>query len=83
VDGGGGGGGPLGLRPGRLKMKLLYTGQCGFYVYSVAALLVWETRRKDFGVMMTHHIITIFLITYSYADGYVYAALYISHKRSA
>ncbi|CAK9210723.1 unnamed protein product [Sphagnum troendelagicum] len=53
----------------KLKMKLLYTGQCGFYVYSVAALLVWETRRKDFGVMMTHHIITIFLITYSYADG--------------
>ncbi|PPD66931.1 hypothetical protein GOBAR_DD36185 [Gossypium barbadense] len=29
--------------------------QCGFYIYSIAALLTWETRRKDFAVMMSHH----------------------------
>ena len=40
--------------------------QCGFYVYGVAALLAWETRRKDFAVMMSHHVITIILIAYSY-----------------
>lgn len=54
----------------RFKLKMLYALQCGFYIYSVAALLVWETRRKDFGVMMTHHIITIGLIIFSYIDGY-------------
>ncbi|XP_010479451.1 PREDICTED: LAG1 longevity assurance homolog 2-like [Camelina sativa] len=44
--------------------------QCGFYVYSVAALLAWETRRKDFAVMMSHHIITIILIGSSYLVGF-------------
>ncbi|MBA0619815.1 hypothetical protein Godav_005614, partial [Gossypium davidsonii] len=40
--------------------------QCGFYIYSIFALLTWETRRKDFSVMMSHHIITSILIGYSY-----------------
>ncbi|XP_002989967.2 ASC1-like protein 3 [Selaginella moellendorffii] len=51
------------------ELKLLYTFQGGFYVYSVAALLVWETRRKDFSVMMTHHVITIVLIAGSFITG--------------
>lgn len=55
----------------RFQLTLFYTFQCGFYIYSVAALLVWETRRKDFSVMMTHHIVTIGLIAYSYITGYV------------
>ncbi|KAA8536198.1 hypothetical protein F0562_028676 [Nyssa sinensis] len=50
----------------RLPLKLFYMCQCGFYIYSIAALLKWETRRKDFSVMMSHHIITVFLIGYSY-----------------
>ncbi|BBH09563.1 Alpha-amylase 1 [Prunus dulcis] len=33
-----------------------HMGQCGFYTYSIGALLTWETRRKDFSVMMAHHI---------------------------
>nr|GMC87616.1 LAG1 longevity assurance homolog 2-like [Ipomoea batatas] len=45
---------------------LIYMCQCGFYVYSIVALLVWETRRKDFAVMMSHHIVTVILISYSY-----------------
>lgn len=53
----------------KLKLKLYYTAQCGFYIYSVAALLFWETRRKDFAVMMTHHVITVGLIAYSYITG--------------
>lgn len=53
----------------KYKLKLYYIGQCAFYIYSVAALLFWETRRKDFSVMMTHHIVTIGLVGYSYTTG--------------
>uniref|UniRef100_A0A5B7B3H5 TLC domain-containing protein n=1 Tax=Davidia involucrata TaxID=16924 RepID=A0A5B7B3H5_DAVIN len=50
----------------RLPLKLFYLCQCGFYIYSIAALLTWETRRKDYSVMMSHHIVTVILIGYSY-----------------
>ncbi|KAJ7528595.1 hypothetical protein O6H91_15G009500 [Diphasiastrum complanatum] len=53
----------------KFQLKVFYTFQCGFYIYSVAALLVWETRRKDFNVMLTHHILTIGLIAFSYITG--------------
>ncbi|KAK1402534.1 LAG1 longevity assurance-like [Heracleum sosnowskyi] len=49
-----------------LPVKLYYMCQCGFYLYSIGALVKWETRRKDFSVMMSHHIITVILISYSY-----------------
>jgi len=49
-----------------LPLKLYYMCQCGFYTYSIAALLTWETRRKDFSVMMSHHVITVALIGCSY-----------------
>ena len=35
-------------------------------VASVFMLIFWETRRKDFAVMMTHHVATITLIALSY-----------------
>ncbi|KAJ4886915.1 LAG1 longevity assurance-like protein 2 [Raphanus sativus] len=54
----------------KLPIKLYYMCQCGFYVYGVAALLAWETRRKDFAVMMSHHVITIILISYSYLTSF-------------
>ncbi|KAI3448107.1 hypothetical protein Pfo_004772 [Paulownia fortunei] len=50
----------------KLPVKLIYMCECGFYIYSIAALLTWETRRKDFSVMMSHHVITVILIAYSY-----------------
>nr|XP_043629645.1 ceramide synthase LOH2 [Erigeron canadensis] len=50
----------------KFSLELVYMCQCGFYIYSIAALLLWETRRKDFAVMMSHHIITVFLIGHSY-----------------
>ncbi|XP_011092574.1 LAG1 longevity assurance homolog 2 [Sesamum indicum] len=50
----------------KLPVKLFYMCQCGFYGYSIAALLTWETRRKDFSVMMSHHIVTVILISLSY-----------------
>ncbi|CAK9181236.1 unnamed protein product [Ilex paraguariensis] len=54
----------------KLPLKLIYMCQCGFYLYSITALLTWETRRKDFSVMMSHHIITVFLIGYSYITSF-------------
>ncbi|KAK1263168.1 ASC1-like protein 3 [Acorus gramineus] len=51
------------------SVKLFYMCQCGFYIYSIAALLTWETRRKDFAIMMSHHIITTILMGYSYVTG--------------
>ncbi|KAJ6822305.1 ASC1-like protein 3 [Iris pallida] len=50
----------------KCSLKLFYMCQCGFYMYSIAALLTWETRRKDFSIMMSHHIITSVLIGYSF-----------------
>ncbi|KAJ4716317.1 LAG1 longevity assurance like [Melia azedarach] len=50
----------------KIPLKLFYMCQCGFYIYSIAALITWETRRKDFSVMMSHHVITVILIGYSY-----------------
>ncbi|XP_058089496.1 ceramide synthase LOH2 [Magnolia sinica] len=50
----------------KFSLKLYYMCQCGFYIYSIAALLTWETRRKDFSIMMSHHIVTTILIGYSY-----------------
>ncbi|KAF5202266.1 Lag1 longevity assurance-like protein [Thalictrum thalictroides] len=54
----------------KLAVKLFYMCQCGFYIYSIAALLTWETRRKDFSIMMSHHIVTTFLISYSYITSF-------------
>ncbi|KAJ3700691.1 hypothetical protein LUZ61_004396 [Rhynchospora tenuis] len=53
-------------QPLNFSLMLFYMCQCGFYIYSIGALVAWETRRKDFSVMMSHHIVTTFLITYSY-----------------
>ncbi|XP_022746184.1 LAG1 longevity assurance homolog 2-like isoform X1 [Durio zibethinus] len=54
----------------KLPLSLFYMCQCGFYIYSIAALLTWETRRKDFAVMMSHHVITVILIGYSYITSF-------------
>ncbi|XP_031257281.1 LAG1 longevity assurance homolog 3-like [Pistacia vera] len=50
----------------KLKLKGLYMYVAGFYSYSIFALLLWETRRSDFGVSMTHHVATIILVVLSY-----------------
>ncbi|XP_051146959.1 ceramide synthase LOH2-like [Andrographis paniculata] len=52
----------------KLPLKLIYMCQCGFHIYSIAALLLWETRRKDFPVMMAHRAVTVILISSSYVS---------------
>lgn len=44
----------------------LYCLEMGFYASSIGVLVFWETRRKDFWVMMVHHIVTLILIAVSY-----------------
>lgn len=50
----------------KLKLKGLYMYTAGFYMYSIFALIFWETRRSDFGVSMAHHVATVLLIVLSY-----------------
>lgn len=52
----------------KLKLKGLYMYTGGFYTYSIFALIFWETRRSDFGVSMSHHVATFFLIVLSYVS---------------
>ncbi|XP_073054575.1 ASC1-like protein [Primulina eburnea] len=52
----------------KLKLKGLYMYAGGFYVYSIFALIFWETRRTDFGVSMSHHVATLILIMFSYTS---------------
>ncbi|GAQ79490.1 long-acyl-chain ceramide synthase [Klebsormidium nitens] len=55
----------------RMDLKLFYASELGFYSYGIVFLLLWETKRKDFGVMTIHHIGTLVLISYSYFTGFV------------
>ncbi|KAL2546565.1 LAG1 longevity assurance-like protein 3 [Forsythia ovata] len=50
----------------KLKLKGLYMYAGGFYMYSIFALIFWETRRSDFGVSMGHHVASFSLIVLSY-----------------
>ncbi|KAB2053144.1 hypothetical protein ES319_A12G167400v1 [Gossypium barbadense] len=54
----------------KLKLKGLYMYAAGFYTYSIFALIFWETRRSDFGVLMGHHFATVTLIVLSYIFSY-------------
>ncbi|KAG5222692.1 LAG1 longevity assurance [Salix suchowensis] len=47
-------------------LMLFYMCQCGFYIYSIAALLMWETRRKD--------LLTIILALHDASDVFLEAA---------
>ncbi|KAJ0989659.1 hypothetical protein J5N97_008015 [Dioscorea zingiberensis] len=49
-----------------LKLKGAYMYSAGFYTYSIFALIFWETKRADWGVSMSHHVSTAFLIILSY-----------------
>ncbi|KAL5217494.1 hypothetical protein ABZP36_018178 [Zizania latifolia] len=57
-------------QPMTSSLMLFYMCQCGFYIYSIFALIAWETRRKDFAVMMSHHVVTSILIGYAYLTGF-------------
>ncbi len=48
-------------------IKLMYFVQCGFYLHSIYGTLYMDYKRKDFYVMLLHHVLTMILILVSYA----------------
>lgn len=55
----------------KLRLKGLYMYCAGFYSYSILALIFWETKRSDFGVSMSHHVVSLGLIVLSYTLRFV------------
>ncbi|CAF3032443.1 unnamed protein product [Rotaria socialis] len=51
-------------------IRLMYFVQCGFYLHSIYATLYMDYKRKDFYVMLLHHVVTMTLIFVSYATRY-------------
>lgn len=50
----------------KASVKLYYAAELGFYLPGIVMLLVWETRRKDFLVMLAHHLVTVALLVASH-----------------
>lgn len=49
----------------RLHRRFIYAVEMGFYAFSIPHLLLFETKRKDFFVMVMHHLVTLLLIAFS------------------
>ena len=47
-------------------IAFLYYVECGFYLHSIYATLYMDEKRKDFVVMLIHHVLTLTLIIVSY-----------------
>ena len=50
-------------------MTAYYVAEMTFYLSSTFMLALWEERRRDFWVMMLHHVMSVFLIGVSYLTG--------------
>ena len=48
--------------------KHYYFFYLGFYVHQMV-ILFWEPKLKDFYVMLTHHVVTFLLVSFSYCTG--------------
>ena len=48
----------------------IYVLQCGYYVHCVYANTVLDVHRTDFWALMLHHVVTLILISFSYAARY-------------
>ncbi|KDO21148.1 hypothetical protein SPRG_12929 [Saprolegnia parasitica CBS 223.65] len=51
--------------------KFLYITQLAIWIYTAFSCKFLEEIRKDYLVMMTHHVVTIALVSWSYAQGYL------------
>ncbi|PHT47856.1 LAG1 longevity assurance -like protein 1, partial [Capsicum baccatum] len=68
----------------KLKMKGCHIYAGGFYLYSIFALIYWETRRSDFVATMIHHLTSLSLILLSYIFGMsrVGSMVAVTHEQS-
>jgi len=48
-------------------ITLIYFVECGFYLHSIYGTIYMDEKRKDFFVMLLHHVLTMTLIIVSYA----------------
>lgn len=48
----------------------MYIVQCSFYLHSIYGTIFLDIWRKDTGVMLVHHLLTLALIAFSYATRY-------------
>lgn len=55
----------------KFSTKLLYITQMAIWIYTAFSCKFLEEIRKDYLVMMTHHVVTIALVTWSYAIGFL------------
>ncbi|KDO28963.1 hypothetical protein SPRG_20068 [Saprolegnia parasitica CBS 223.65] len=51
--------------------ELLYMAQLAIWIYTAFSCKFLEEIRKDYVIMMTHHVVTIALVSWSYAQGYL------------
>jgi ceramide synthetase len=59
------------------RFRLFYLFELCYYISSAIFLVTHDTKRKDFGEMVVHHIATIFLIVLSYIWGWMRLGLVI------
>ncbi|KAF0686246.1 Aste57867_21951 [Aphanomyces stellatus] len=55
----------------KFRTKCLYVAQLAIWIYTAFSCKFLEEIRKDYVVMMSHHIITIGLVTWSFAMDYM------------
>lgn len=60
---------PLQVHPEGIR--LFYYAEGAHYLYGMVDLIIWETRRKDFGVMVAHHVVTVALLAVSFHWGFL------------
>lgn len=60
-----------------MLMKTLYLYELSIYFVNFIEFRFFEERRNDYLVMYTHHIATLFLISFSYFGGYQRVGTYI------
>ena len=58
-------------------MFFIYVLQCGYYVHCVYANIILDVHRTDFWALMLHHVVTLSLITFSYASRYHNAGIVV------
>ncbi|MES1907569.1 MAG: hypothetical protein MHM6MM_000664 [Cercozoa sp. M6MM] len=61
-----------------VSQKLFYILQCALNVHLLVWHLLYDERKKDFVVMLVHHVVTISLISFSYAFNYLRIGIWVT-----